>query len=121
MVLVVLPLRLACRNPEVPRIVVQFNFKDVVLRLDDLILGCMGTVFLSSFRSPSAWVFLNPWSRHRYVAPGLLMRLSPGEDMIPDEGIMACPYWIEAIDNLARVHATHVWALIVVVIYAHGL
>ena len=28
------------------------------------------------------------------------MRLSPGDSMIPDEGIMARPIWIEVNDNL---------------------
>jgi hypothetical protein len=30
-----------------------------------------------------------------------------GNDMIPDEGIMCRPHWVEAKDNLARVCAFH--------------
>jgi hypothetical protein len=39
------------------------------------------------------------------VAPRLLTRLSLGDDMILDEGIMACPIWIAVNDNLVRVSA----------------
>jgi hypothetical protein len=38
----------------------------------------------------------------------LLTRLSPGDNMILDEGIMACPIWIETNDNLVGVGAFRV-------------
>jgi hypothetical protein len=40
--------------------------------------------------------------------PRLLTRLSPGDDMIPNEGIMSHPIWIVANDNLVEVDAFHV-------------
>jgi hypothetical protein len=43
-----------------------------------------------------------------FVVPRLLTRLSPGDDMIPDEGIMAVPYWVETNDNLVGVGVFHV-------------
>jgi hypothetical protein len=36
----------------------------------------------------------------------ILSRLSPGDNMIPNEGIMV-PYWVEAKDNLDRDCASH--------------
>jgi hypothetical protein len=51
----------------------------------------VGVVFLSVVSAPSALVFLESLVPLGYVVPRLLMHLSPGDDMIPDEGIMAHP------------------------------
>jgi hypothetical protein len=51
----------------------------------------VGVVFLSFVSRPSALDFLESLVPLGHVAPRLLMHLSPGNDMIPDEGIMACP------------------------------
>jgi hypothetical protein len=51
----------------------------------------VGVVFLSVFRLLARWIHLESLVQIGYVAPGLLSHLSPGDDMIPDEGIMACP------------------------------
>jgi hypothetical protein len=51
----------------------------------------VGVVFLSVFRLLAHWIYLESLVQIGYVAPGLLSHLSPGDDMIPDEGIMAHP------------------------------
>jgi hypothetical protein len=42
-------------------------------------------------RSPSMLVFLESSVQIGYVAPGILSCLSPGDGMIPDDGIIAHP------------------------------
>ena len=49
----------------------------------------MGVVFLSFVSRPSALDFLESLIPLGHVVLGLLTHLSPGNDMIPDEGIMA--------------------------------
>jgi hypothetical protein len=49
----------------------------------------VGVVFLSVFRLLARWIYLESLVQIGYVVPGLLSHLSPGDDMIPDEGIMA--------------------------------
>jgi hypothetical protein len=51
----------------------------------------VGVVFLSVVLPPSTLDFLESLVPLGYVVPRLLTCLSPGDGMIPDEGIMACP------------------------------
>jgi hypothetical protein len=46
LVIVVSPHMLPCRKQEILRLVVQFNLSDVTLHLVDLLLGCLGIVFM---------------------------------------------------------------------------
>jgi hypothetical protein len=62
----------------------------VFLRLIDLLLG-YGRGFLVGIWLLARWIYLESSVQIGCVVPRLLMRLLPGEGMIPDEGIMACP------------------------------
>jgi hypothetical protein len=46
LVIVVSPHMLLCRKQEILRLFSQFNLSDVTLRLVDLLLGCLGIVFM---------------------------------------------------------------------------
>jgi hypothetical protein len=56
----------------------------------DLLLG-MGVVFLIGIQFLAHRICLESSVQIAYVVPRLLTRLSPGNDMIPDDRIMACP------------------------------
>jgi hypothetical protein len=51
----------------------------------------MGVVFLIGIRFLAHRIYLESLVQIGCVVPRLLTRLSPGDDMIPDEGIMARP------------------------------
>jgi hypothetical protein len=57
--------------------------------LVNLLLG-LGVGF-SRYLDPSASDFSRVLGPDRMCGAKVLTRLSPGDDMIPDEGIMACP------------------------------
>jgi hypothetical protein len=61
------------------------------LRLVDLLLGGISVVFVSAFRSPSAWNGLESMALDKWIVPRLLTCLSLGDVMVPNEGIMAHP------------------------------
>jgi hypothetical protein len=51
----------------------------------------VGIVSLLVVSAPSSTSFLESLVLLGYIVPSLLMCLSPGDDMTPDEGIMAHP------------------------------
>jgi hypothetical protein len=61
-----------------------------IWRFFDLLLG-YGCGFSYQYSVPRASVCLESSVQIDYVAPRLLTRLSLGNDMIPDDRIMACP------------------------------
>jgi hypothetical protein len=84
-------------------------------------VGC-GYSLPVSIRLLARQSFLESLVQIGCVAPRLLTRLSPGDDMIPDEGIMACPIWIAVNDNLAGVGAFRVSVVErCKFVFAHGL
>jgi hypothetical protein len=62
----------------------------ILLCLVDLLLG-YGCGLLIGIRLLARQIYLESSVQIGCVVPRLLTHLSPGDDMIPDEGIMACP------------------------------
>lgn len=52
---------------------------------------CGYHLLVSYISLPARMICLESVDQIGYVVPGLLTRLSPGDDTIPDEGITACP------------------------------